>query len=78
MEWRKPKKIYESGKCKFEHGVTLFVEENDPKKDFNSFKWKIEFERESEKVTVHINDLNYPDAIDFPIKVCVTRNETVK
>lgn len=33
MDWRKDKLICESGKL--EHGVTLFVEENDPKSDFN-------------------------------------------
>jgi hypothetical protein len=45
MGWRKDKLICESGKL--EHGVTLFIEENDPKSDFNMFKWKLEFEMAS-------------------------------
>jgi len=76
MDWRKDKLICESGKL--EHGVTLFVEENDPKSDFNLFKWKLEFEKASEKISISLNDINNPDSMDFPLKVSVDRSDTIK
>lgn len=38
MDWRKPKKIGEI--ASLQHGTMLFIEDNDPKADFNTFNWK--------------------------------------
>ena len=76
MDWRKSKLISQCSK--FEHGLTLFIEENDNKADFNSFKWKIEFEKATDKITVNLNDIFNPDSMEFSMKVSMDRNDTVK
>lgn len=68
MEWRLKKKLHECSKL--EHGWTLFVEDADPTSDFESFKWKQEFNSEIDRVTLLLNDpRSDPDATYFNTKI---------
>jgi len=53
LDWRKTKKVGEIASLK--HGIVLFVEENDPKANFDTYKWKTEFDQEMDKITVNVS-----------------------
>jgi Fe2+ transport system protein FeoA len=76
MDWRKPKLVGDF--ASLAHGVTLFVEENDPKGDFNNYKWKKEFDSEIEKITVNLSNVDDPEDTEFPLRIRVDRGDTVK
>lgn len=54
IDWRKPKKIADASKL--DHGCILYIEEGDPKQQFDLFNWHLEFNKEQERVIIHIND----------------------
>jgi hypothetical protein len=72
MDWRKSKVVGDFGSL--QHGVTLFVEENDPKGSFEEFRWKKEFDAEIEKITVSVNQNEDGE----PMRIKVDRNDTIK
>ena len=57
MEWRRNKKICDAN-SKFEHGCVLYCERGNPVDDFNKRKWKIEFDSETSRITLSVNDPN--------------------
>jgi hypothetical protein len=68
MEWRRGKKLKDCSKI--EHGWTLFVEDADPKQNFDTFNWKKEFSAEVERITILLNDpRSDPDASYYNIKM---------
>jgi len=75
MDWRKPKIVGDFGSM--QHGVTLFVEENDPKGNFDEYRWKREFDSEIEKITLNLNQADDLDDAE-PIRIKMDRNETIK
>ena len=76
MDWRKSKTVGEF--ASLAHGVTLFVEENDPKGDFNIYCWKKEFDAEIDKITLNLNHFDDPEDSEFPLRISVDRGDTVK
>ncbi len=76
MDWRKSKIVGEF--ASLAHGVTLFVEENDPKSDFNTYRWKKEFDAEIDKITLNLNNFDDPEDAEFPLRIRIDRSETVK
>ena len=76
MDWRKPKLV--SDFSTLQHGVTLYVEENDPAVGYDKFHWKQEFDAEIEKITVNLSTAEDPEDNEFPIRIRMDRNDTVK
>jgi hypothetical protein len=76
MDWRKAKTVGEF--ANLAHGVTLFVEENDPKGDFNTYRWKKEFDAEIDKITLNLNHFDDPEDSEVPLRIRVDRGDTVK
>jgi Fe2+ transport system protein FeoA len=76
MDWRKPKLVSDFGTL--QHGVTLYVEENDPAVGYDKFHWKQEFDAEIEKITVNLSTAEDPEDNEFPIRIRMDRNDTVK
>ena len=77
MEWRNEKIV--SDVSKFEHGQILFCEFGEHGADnYKNYKWKAEFERESERITVSINDvMNDPEGMEYRIKISLACSQTL-
>ena len=77
MEWRKTKQIGDVSK--FDHGSILFVEQGIHGANFDSYKWKREFDNETEKITLSFNDFRSdPEGITFSVKISIARTETAR
>ena len=57
MNWRKDKKIAEAN-SKFEHGTVLYCEQGNPEDAFDSRLWKKEFDLETSRITLSVNDIH--------------------
>lgn len=77
IEWRWPKSIEEAS-GRLDHGTILYVEEADPKQQFDTFKWNIEFTKEQDRLNLIFNDpINDPNADVFSFKLEMSKQDTL-
>ena len=76
IDWRKTKTIEDASRL--DHGAILYVEEADPKQQFDTFKWNIEFSKEQDRLVLIFNDpINDPNADVFNIKIEMRKQDTL-
>jgi hypothetical protein len=54
IEWCREKKLIEL-RSRLDHGLAVFVEDNDPKTKFEELKWHVALSNEHNFIKLHIN-----------------------